>query len=85
MVVLNKMKTKKYIIKSKIQFDYLINIMCEKYYFINFTGFYSKRMIYINVEDNSKEHKPFLIIFDVSNMNKDSYIKCLRVVKRLFI
>lgn len=80
----NHIKVKRFVIYSKNQFDYLINHVLNKRYIVyNVTGFYNRQQIYINVKSNKKEHEPFIFIFDVSNISKDTYINYLGVIKRL--
>ena len=79
-----QIKTQTYNIKSKSQFDYLINYVLKRKHLINYTGFYSKQHIYINVKDNTIACKPLIIIFDVSNMSNKTYCQYLGVVKSLF-
>lgn len=76
-------KRKSFVIKSKKQVDYLISQLVKRYFIYNVTGFYTRQHIYINVKSNKKEHKPFIFIFDCSNVSKDTYINNLGVIKGL--
>lgn len=78
------MKTINYKINTMDKFYNVFENVILKNIFVNVTGFYNKRMIYINLREPNKDKKMFLVVVNV-NMSKGSYINCLHQVKSISI
>jgi len=71
------------IIRNSADFNSIIDNIISKNGMVNYCGFYTKRLIYLNVFC-VKLKETILLILDLNDLSTNFYVKSLQQIKELY-